>query len=109
MNCNDIERKVNIFFLHFLNIYFVYLQNVKKQRTDEQVPTPLFTRNHLLECIDELLTTTDKRSLKRKHRREQQRSAINTGLINKKENKRSNTTINKTYDRYENFLSYHYF
>jgi hypothetical protein len=52
-----------------------------------------------LDCIDELLTSTDKRSLKRKHRREQQRSTLTT--INKKENKRLNTTTlaNKTYDR----------
>jgi hypothetical protein len=82
------------------------LKNIKKQRTDEQMPIPLFTRNNLLDCIDELLTSTDKRSLKRKHRREQQRSTLtsmNTGHINKKENKRSNTTtaisLNTTYDR----------
>lgn len=41
-----------------------------------------------------MLSSTDKRSLKRKHRREQLRAA------NKKENKRSNKTTVKTYDRY---------
>lgn len=75
-------------------------KNIKKQRTDEQPITPLFTRNSVLDCIDELLTTTtlDKRTLKRKHRREQQRSTlttIGTGIVNKKDSKR----INKTYDR----------
>ncbi|UJR33059.1 hypothetical protein I4U23_020518 [Adineta vaga] len=77
MTNEDIERK-----------------NIKKQRTDEQVPITLFTRNNLMECIDELLTSTDKRSLKRKHRREHQRSTLmstSSGHMNKKENKRSNT------------------
>ncbi|CAF0746169.1 unnamed protein product [Rotaria sp. Silwood1] len=87
MNNNDAERK-----------------NIKKQRTDEQIPTPLFTRNNIMDCIDELLTSTEKRSLKRKHHREQRSSlsSMNTGHINKKEIKRSNTiTIppNTTYDR----------
>jgi len=100
MNSNDAERKVKYFILISLFIYqYIYFKNIKKQRTEEQVPIPLFTRNNLLDCIDELLTSTDKRSLKRKHRREQQRSTLTS--INKKENKRSNTTTlsNKTYDR----------
>jgi hypothetical protein len=98
VNCNDLERKVNHFSTHFLHPLSLFLKNIKKQRTDEQTPTtPLFTRNHLLNCIDELSTSTDKRSVKRKHRREQQRSTMNTGHNNKKENKQS--TINKTYDR----------
>ncbi|CAF0766785.1 unnamed protein product [Adineta steineri] len=80
-------------------------KNIKKQRTDEQTPSSLFTRNSIMECIDDLLTTTDKRSLKRKHRREQQRSTLlstNNGHINKKESKRSNTitiATTKNYDR----------
>ncbi|CAF1311770.1 unnamed protein product [Rotaria sordida] len=87
MNNNDVEQ-----------------QNIKKQRTDEQIPTPLFTRNNVMDCIDELLTATEKRSLKRKHHREQRSSltSMNTGHINKKEIKRSNTiTIpsNTDYDR----------
>jgi len=99
MNSNDVERKVKYFSFNYYFYLFIYLKNIKKQRTEEQIPTPLFTRNNLLDCIDELLTSTDKRSLKRKHRREQQRSTLTT--INKKENKRSNTTTlaNKTYDR----------
>ncbi|CAF2408026.1 unnamed protein product [Rotaria sp. Silwood2] len=87
MNNNDAERK-----------------NIKKQRTDEQVPTPLFTRNNIMDCIDELLISTGKRSLKRKHHREHRStlSSMNTGHINKKEMKRSNTIQippNTTYDR----------
>jgi hypothetical protein len=99
MNSNDVERKVKYFSFNYYFYLFIYLKNIKKQRTEEQIPTPLFTRNNLLDCIDELLTSTDKRSLKRKHRREQQRSTLTT--INKKENKRLNTTTlaNKTYDR----------
>jgi hypothetical protein len=82
--------------VHIILTSFTSLKNIKKQRTDEQASTtPLFTRNHLLDCIDELLTSNDKRSLKRKHRREQQqRSTVNTGHINKKENKQLTT-----YDR----------
>jgi hypothetical protein len=83
--------------VHIILTSFISLKNIKKQRTDEQASTtttPLFTRNHLLDCIDELLTSNDKRSLKRKHRREQQRSTVNTGHINKKENKQLTT-----YDR----------
>jgi hypothetical protein len=72
----------------------LYFKNIKKQRTDEQINLPLFSRNHLTDCTtDELLSSSEKRSLKRKHRREQQRH------ITKKENKRSNTTAIKTYDR----------
>ncbi|CAF2555925.1 unnamed protein product [Rotaria sp. Silwood2] len=77
MNNGDAERK-----------------NIKKQRTEEQVITPLFSRNHPTDCTtDDLLSSSEKRSLKRKHRREQQRH------IAKKENKRSNTMPIKTYDR----------
>ncbi|UJR14109.1 hypothetical protein I4U23_001105 [Adineta vaga] len=70
-------------------------QNIKKQRTDEQVLLPLFSRNHITECTtDDLLSSSEKRSLKRKHRREQQRHNA------KKESKRSsNQTTIKTYDR----------
>ncbi|CAF4884813.1 unnamed protein product, partial [Rotaria magnacalcarata] len=68
--------------------------NIKIQRTNEQVALPLFSRNHAAECTtDDLLSSSEKRSLKRKHRREQQH------LIAKKENKRSHATIVKTYDR----------
>lgn len=44
--------------------------------------------------MQDLLSSSEKRSLKRKHRREQQRHAT------KKESKRSTPTAAKTYDRY---------
>ncbi|CAM4859019.1 unnamed protein product [Rotaria socialis] len=77
-----------------MNSVNVERKNIKKQRTNEQVALPLFSRNHAAECTtDDLLSSSEKCSLKRKHRREQQR------LIAKKENKRSHATIVKTYDR----------
>jgi hypothetical protein len=77
MNNGDTERK-----------------SIKKQRTDEQIIIPVFSRNHVPDCTtDDLLSSSEKRSLKRKHRREQQRH------IAKKENKRPNTIAVKTYDR----------
>ncbi|CAF1331847.1 unnamed protein product [Adineta steineri] len=77
MNNGDIERK-----------------NIKKQRTDEQVTVPLFSRHHATDCTtDDILSSSEKRLLKRKHRREQQRH------LTKKENTRSNTKTVKTYDR----------
>ncbi|CAM2715589.1 unnamed protein product [Rotaria socialis] len=88
INNNDAERK-----------------NIKKQRTDEQLSTPSFTRSHVIDCIDGILSSTEKRSLKRKHHRDQHRSTLSSmsaGHAVKKEPKRSNTiaiTSNTTYDR----------
>ena len=53
MNENDAERKVNKIYLNnlaFLNT--IYFKNIKKQRTDEQIVTPLFNSNNITDCID---------------------------------------------------------
>ncbi|CAF5111713.1 unnamed protein product, partial [Rotaria sp. Silwood1] len=43
--------------------------NIKKQRTEEQVIIPACSRNHPTDCTtDDLLSSSEKRSLKRKHR-----------------------------------------
>ena len=50
------------------------------------------TTNSLLECIDEILTTTNKRSMRHKHRREQRQQRIRSHTTTKE-------TKTTTYDR----------
>lgn len=90
MSSHEFERKVRSTF-SFLS-HEQFFQNNKKQRTDEQAPAPFFTRDQILTCIDELLTSTDDETLKRKHRR-----TIETTVGNTKESKQSMT--NENYDR----------
>jgi len=55
INNGDSERQVNIFspIIYFsINFSLFYFKNIKKQRTDEQIPTPLFTRNNIMDCLD---------------------------------------------------------
>lgn len=91
INGHDTERQVNLLdFLWSEKSLCFSLQCVKKQRTEEQIST----NKNLLDCIDEILTTTtmvNKRALKRKHRREQR--------ANLHSNKKETKQIKTTYDR----------
>jgi len=57
MNNGDTERKVIIvFFKNFIySIYFFDIfKSIKKQRTDEQITIPIFSRKQLTDCTTDV-------------------------------------------------------